>query len=77
MPAKLPSAPPPPADAARAAGAASVTYVADKAQAPGVLAGLLRPGDLALTVGAGDVTAIGPQLLAVLDDPAGRPSEGG
>ena len=52
------------ADAARAAGAASVTYVADKAQAPGVLAGLLRPGDLALTVGAGDVTAVGPAAVA-------------
>jgi UDP-N-acetylmuramate--alanine ligase len=51
------------ADAARAAGAAAVTYVADKAEAPGVLAGLLRPGDLALTVGAGDVTAVGPAAV--------------
>ncbi len=51
------------ADAARAAGAAAVTYVADKAAAPGVLAGLLRPGDLALTVGAGDVTAVGPAAV--------------
>ena len=47
------------ADAALRAGA-SVTYLADKTAAPGVLAGLLRPGDLALTVGAGDVTAVGP-----------------
>ncbi|MFT3833839.1 MAG: UDP-N-acetylmuramate--L-alanine ligase [Micropruina sp.] len=50
------------AAAARDAGAA-VTYVGDKAAAPGVLARLLRPGDLALTVGAGDVTAIGPAAL--------------
>ncbi|MFT4295289.1 MAG: UDP-N-acetylmuramate--L-alanine ligase [Micropruina sp.] len=50
------------ADAARTAGA-KVTYVADKAAAPGVLAGALRPGDLALTVGAGDVTAVGPAAL--------------
>ncbi|MFT4218526.1 MAG: UDP-N-acetylmuramate--L-alanine ligase [Micropruina sp.] len=51
------------ADAARAAGAAAVSYVADKAAAPGVLADLLRPGDLALTVGAGDVTAVGPAAV--------------
>ena len=50
------------AEAARAAGA-PVTYVADKGEAPGVLAGLLRPGDLALTVGAGDVTAVGPAAV--------------
>ncbi|MCW3157144.1 UDP-N-acetylmuramate--L-alanine ligase [Micropruina sonneratiae] len=53
------------ADAARAAGAASVHYVADRADAPRVLAGLLRPGDLALTIGAGDVTAVGPAALEV------------
>lgn len=53
------------ADAARAAGAASVRYVADKADAAGVLAGLLRPGDLALTIGAGDVTTVGPAALEV------------
>ena len=51
------------AQAARAAGAAAVTYVADKQRAPEVLAGLLRPGDLALTVGAGDVTAVGPAAV--------------
>ena len=51
------------ADAARSAGA-RVTYVADKRHAPGVLARLLRPGDLALTIGAGDVTAVGPATMA-------------
>ncbi len=50
-------------EAARAAGAAAVTYVADKQRAPEVLAALLRPGDLALTVGAGDVTAVGPAAV--------------
>ena len=53
------------ADAARAAGAQAVSYVADKNAAPGVLADLLRPGDLALTVGAGDVTAVGPAAVEV------------
>ena len=52
------------AQAARSAGA-DVTYVPDKADAPRVLAGLLQPGDLALTIGAGDVTAIGPAAVAL------------
>jgi len=51
------------ARAARARGAASIHYVEDKADAPRVLAGLIRPGDLVLTVGAGDVTGIGPAVL--------------
>ena len=38
----------------------------DLASAPGVLAGLARPGDLVLTLGAGDVTTVGPRLLAEL-----------
>jgi len=33
----------------------------------GVLAGLVRPGDLVLTMGAGDITQLGPQLLARLE----------
>jgi UDP-N-acetylmuramate--alanine ligase len=31
----------------------------------------LRPGDILLTVGAGDVTMIGPEVLARLAAPAG------
>jgi UDP-N-acetylmuramate--alanine ligase len=27
----------------------------------------LQPGDLVLTLGAGDVTTVGPQVLALLD----------
>src|SRR3954451_18240956 len=34
----------------------------------GVVAGLARPGDLVLTVGAGDVTMLGPEVLATLRD---------
>jgi UDP-N-acetylmuramate--alanine ligase len=30
------------------------------------VAGLVRPGDLVLTIGAGDVTMIGPEILRLL-----------
>jgi UDP-N-acetylmuramate--alanine ligase len=33
----------------------------------GVVAPHLQPGDLVLTLGAGDVTTVGPQILALLD----------
>ncbi|MER5182715.1 UDP-N-acetylmuramate--L-alanine ligase [Streptomyces sp. NPDC002896] len=49
-------------DAARAAGA-DVQAVHDKAAAPAVVAGMAKPGDLVLTMGAGDVTDLGPQIL--------------
>ncbi|MGW0549924.1 UDP-N-acetylmuramate--L-alanine ligase [Streptomyces altiplanensis] len=49
-------------DAARAAGA-DVTPVSDKATVPDVIAGMAKPGDLVLTMGAGDVTDLGPQIL--------------
>ncbi|MEU6682120.1 UDP-N-acetylmuramate--L-alanine ligase [Streptomyces sp. NPDC046832] len=49
-------------EAARAAGA-DVTPVHDKADAPSVVAGMAKPGDLVLTMGAGDVTDLGPLIL--------------
>ncbi|WP_105968729.1 UDP-N-acetylmuramate--L-alanine ligase [Streptomyces geranii] len=49
-------------DAARAAGA-DVTAVSDKAEVPEVVAGMAKPGDLVLTMGAGDVTDLGPLIL--------------
>ncbi|WP_371663253.1 UDP-N-acetylmuramate--L-alanine ligase [Streptomyces sp. NBC_00280] len=49
-------------DAARAAGA-DVTAVSDKAEVPGTVAGMAKPGDLVLTMGAGDVTDLGPRIL--------------
>lgn len=54
-------------DAARAAGA-DVTPVHDKATVPEVIAGMARPGDLVLTMGAGDVTDLGPAILARLSN---------
>ncbi|WP_327267881.1 UDP-N-acetylmuramate--L-alanine ligase [Streptomyces sp. NBC_01218] len=49
-------------DAALAAGA-DVTAVHDQADVPGVVAGMAKPGDLVLTMGAGDVTDLGPRIL--------------
>ncbi|MFB7664520.1 UDP-N-acetylmuramate--L-alanine ligase [Kitasatospora sp. NPDC056138] len=49
-------------DAARRAGA-DVRAEHAFAAAPALLAGLTRPGDLLLTMGAGDVTNLGPEIL--------------
>lgn len=45
---------------------AQVHYVPARSAVADTVLGLLRPGDLVLTVGAGDVTTIGPQLLQAL-----------
>lgn len=58
-------------DAARAAGA-DVQHAPAVSAGPGmvagpeVIAGMARPGDLVLTMGAGDVTELGPRILALL-----------
>ncbi|MFJ8794760.1 UDP-N-acetylmuramate--L-alanine ligase [Streptomyces sp. NPDC102462] len=49
-------------EAARAVGA-DVTAVHDRTQSVSVIAGMARPGDLVLTMGAGDVTDLGPLIL--------------
>ncbi len=51
-------------------GATEVHYVASMARAPQAVAALLRSGDLVLTMGAGDVTMLGPELLRELDSRA-------
>lgn len=51
--------------AARSAGA-DVTAEHAKAAVADVIAGMAKPGDLVLTMGAGDVTDLGPQILARL-----------
>ncbi|WP_033212607.1 UDP-N-acetylmuramate--L-alanine ligase [Kitasatospora phosalacinea] len=56
-------------DAARRAGA-DVRAEHDFAAAPALLASLSAPGDLVLTMGAGDVTNLGPEILAALADVA-------
>ncbi|WP_371618515.1 UDP-N-acetylmuramate--L-alanine ligase [Streptomyces sp. NBC_00454] len=52
-------------DAARSAGA-DVTPEHDKDAVADVIAGMAKPGDLVLTMGAGDVTDLGPVILARL-----------
>lgn len=52
-------------DEAKAAGA-DVTAVHDKSTVPDAVAGMAKPGDLVLTMGAGDVTDLGPAILARL-----------
>ncbi|MFI0912518.1 UDP-N-acetylmuramate--L-alanine ligase [Streptomyces abikoensis] len=52
-------------DAAEKAGA-DVRAEHDMAAIPDVIAGMARPGDLVLTMGAGDVTDLGPKILARL-----------
>ncbi|MEU0783643.1 UDP-N-acetylmuramate--L-alanine ligase [Streptomyces sp. NPDC006173] len=53
--------------AARAAGA-DVTPVHDKEDVPSLVAGMAKAGDLVLTMGAGDVTDLGPEILARLSE---------
>ncbi|MGW0896283.1 UDP-N-acetylmuramate--L-alanine ligase [Streptomyces goshikiensis] len=50
---------------ARAAGA-DVTAEHEKDAVADVIAGMAKPGDLVLTMGAGDVTDLGPEILARL-----------
>ncbi|MFG2180077.1 UDP-N-acetylmuramate--L-alanine ligase [Streptomyces abikoensis] len=54
-------------DAAGKAGA-DVRAEHDMAAIPDVIAGMARPGDLVLTMGAGDVTDLGPKILARLEN---------
>jgi UDP-N-acetylmuramate--alanine ligase len=53
------------ADAARAAGRAPAWEGPRSAMAEGLRA-LVRNGDVVFTVGAGDITRTGPELLALL-----------
>ncbi|WP_031512863.1 UDP-N-acetylmuramate--L-alanine ligase [Streptomyces sp. NRRL F-5123] len=52
-------------EAARAAGA-DVTPEPDREAVAELVAGMAKPGDLVLTMGAGDVTDLGPRILARL-----------
>jgi UDP-N-acetylmuramate--alanine ligase len=48
-------------------------FLPDSAAVPAAVAGLAKPGDLVLTMGAGDVTTLGPQIVAALRERAGDP----
>ena len=57
------------ADSARAAGAASVEYVPQLADLPTALAGWVEFGDVVLTLGAGSIEVVGPQLVTAIEEP--------
>jgi UDP-N-acetylmuramate--alanine ligase len=44
------------------------SFLPDAAAVPAAVAALAKPGDMVLTMGAGDVTALGPPILAALRD---------
>jgi UDP-N-acetylmuramate--alanine ligase len=52
------------AKAARAAGHPNLVYISEKGEVVGKLEQLLKPGDLLVTMGAGDVVRLGEEYLA-------------
>lgn len=54
---------------------ATVVYVPRLEEAAGFVAGISEPGDVVVTMGAGDVTTAAPRILLLLEtkDPAGTP----
>jgi UDP-N-acetylmuramate--alanine ligase len=44
-----------------------VTYIADRAALPEHLAGVVKPGDIVLTLGAGNIWQAGEALLKLLE----------
>jgi UDP-N-acetylmuramate--alanine ligase len=52
-------------------------FVPDRGSVPAVIAGLAKPGDLVLTMGAGDVTALGPLIVAALRERSRAPGRAG
>ena len=58
---------------ARAVPGGRAVFLPDRAAVPGAVADIARPGDLVLTMGAGDVTALGPLVVAAMAARAGAP----
>ena len=58
---------------ARAVPGGRAVFVPDRAAVPDAVADIARPGDLVLTMGAGDVTALGPLIVAALLARTGAP----
>jgi UDP-N-acetylmuramate--alanine ligase len=54
------------ADSVRAHGHRDVTFAADRPAALAALLDRIQPGDIAVTLGAGDVTKLGPEILDAL-----------
>ena len=49
----------------------TAVFMPERAAVPSAVANLAKPGDLVLTMGAGDVTTLGPPILAALRERAG------
>jgi UDP-N-acetylmuramate--alanine ligase len=64
------------ADAVRSHGHRDVTYVEKRTEAAAALVPRLREGDLVVTLGAGDVTQVGPELLQLLESSRGGAGAG-
>ena len=64
-------------ESAHAQGAAHVEYAATPAEAVAAAVREARPGDVVITLGAGDVTRLGDELLARLGEPAPAPARAG
>ena len=58
---------------ARAVPGGRAVFLPDRAAVPDAVADIARPGDLVLTMGAGDVTALGPLIVAALLARTGAP----
>jgi UDP-N-acetylmuramate--alanine ligase len=58
-------------------GLSRAHYVPDFADVPKVVAALAAPGDLVLTMGAGDITRMGPLVLAEIAGPLPGPPGAG
>jgi UDP-N-acetylmuramate--alanine ligase len=56
------------AHAARAAGASDVRYHASIGTVAGALADDLRPGDVLVTIGAGSIESVGPEVVMLLSE---------
>ena len=63
------------AEAIRAHGHRDVTWVGPRTEVAKALAARVEPGDIVITLGAGDITRTGGELLPLL--PEGAPAEGG
>jgi UDP-N-acetylmuramate--alanine ligase len=61
------------AEAVRAHGHPDVHFVGARPELVKAISARLQPGDIVLTLGAGDITQAGPELLASLNDGAGLP----
>jgi len=54
------------ANAAVQFGHKGVHYVPDKKQVPAYVVNIVKPGDIVITMGAGDITKYGNQILELL-----------